>query len=432
MPMSLEFEARLHGILPELAVEFGTPFHIYDETGIVEGGEALKAHFAPIAGYREFFAVKALPNLRILEIILKDLGFGLDCSSVPELEIASRLGAAQDDVMFSSNNTSQREYRAALDFGCILNLDDTTFVDKLPEMPELICFRYNPGPAREGESSIGRPEEAKFGVTTDQIVGAYAAAQRRGAKRFGLHTMLIANEMDYRYMLETVRMLLDIAANVTAATGTRFEFINIGGGIGIPYKPDQAPFDLAALAAGTATELQAFEAKQGYVPAIFTECGRLITGPHGVLVSTALNVIQKYRHFVGVDACASDFFRPTRGRYHHITVVDPTGRKRIGDGVVTDVVGSLCTNNDKFAQQRDLPEIEEGDYVLVHDSGAHGHSRGAQYNARLRPKELLLRRDGSVELIRRQETTEDYLRTQLDFAPHSVRPRRAMDLSGRP
>jgi diaminopimelate decarboxylase len=281
-------------------------------------------------------------------------------------------------------------------------------------------------------SAMRRSTASMIATVFDQIVDAYAAAQRRGAKRFGLHTMLIANEMDYQYMLETVRMLLDIAARVTSATGTRFEFINIGGGIGVPYRPGQPPFDLAALAEGTVAELKTFEAHQGYVPAIFTECGRLITGPHGVLVSTTLNVMQKYRHFVGVDACASDFFRPTRGRYHHITVVDPTGRKRDGDGVVTDVVGSLCTNNDKFAQQRDLPEIEEGDFVLVHDSGAHGHSRGMQYNARLRPKELLLRRDGSVELIRRQETTEDYLLSQLDFAPRRVRPGHPADLSGRP
>jgi diaminopimelate decarboxylase len=422
MPMSPEFEERLHGILPELAAEFGTPFHIYDETGIVQGGEALKSSFAPIKGFREFFAVKALPNIRILEILLKDLGFGFDCSSIPELELVRMVGAGPDDIMFTSNNTSKREFQAALDFGCTLNLDDVSFVDKIPEMPELVCFRYNPGPAREGESSIGRPEEAKFGVTDNQVVRAYLEAQRRGARRFGMHTMLITNEMDYEYMLETVRMLLRVAADVTAATGIPFDFINIGGGIGVPYKPDQPAFDLDALSRGMAIELEAFEQQQGYAPAIYTECGRLITGPHGVLVSTAINVMEKYRSFVGVDASASDFFRPTRGRHHHITVVDPEGRKTAGDEFVVDVIGSQCTNNDKFARQRALPRIDEGDFVLIHDSGAHGLSRGAQYNGRLRPKELLLRLDGSVDLIRRHETSEDYFRTQLDFAARSFRP----------
>ena len=432
MPMSPAFEDRLLGILPEVVAEFGTPFHIYDETGIVEGGEALKAHFARLPGFREFFAMKALPNLRILEILKNDLGFGFDCSSIPELEIARMLGAAPDEVMFTSNNTSQREFREALDFGCTINLDDTTFVRKLPEMPEQICFRYNPGPAREGESSIGRPEEAKFGVTQSQIVQAYGDAQARGARRFGLHTMLITNEMDVAYVVETVRMLLAITEEVTAATGIPLEFVNIGGGIGVPYLPDTPAFDLAALAVATASELDAFRERHGYVPAIYMECGRLITGPHGVLVTTVLNVMQKYRRFVGVDASASDFFRPTRDRYHHITVVGRGGFKKAGEGFVVDVVGSQCTNNDKFARQRGLPPVEEGDFVLVHDSGAHGLSRGAQYNGRLRPKELLLKRDGSIDLIRRKETTEDYLRTQVDMIAHSFRPSRAPLTSSAP
>jgi diaminopimelate decarboxylase len=230
-------------------------------------------------------------------------------------------------------------------------------------------------------------------------------------------------------MAETVRMLLAVAEDVTAATGIPFEFINIGGGIGIPYKPEDAPFDLNALAEETGAALAAFEAKHSYRPAIFTECGRLITGPHGVLVSTALNVMQKYRRFVGVDASASDFFRPSRGRYHHITVVDASGRLKEGDEAAVDVVGSQCTNNDKFARQRPLPPVEEGDFILVHDAGAHGIARGAQYNGRLRPKELLLRRDGFVELIRREENTQDYLRTQLDFDRREFAPRLAVTSS---
>ena len=420
--MSPEFEERLHGILPELAAEFGTPFHIYDETGIVEGGEALKATFAGIHGFREYFAVKALPTLRVLQILKDDLGFGFDCSSLPELEMAGMLGCGPDDVMFTSNNTSAREFEAALDSGCILNLDDASFVRKVPRMPELICFRYNPGPEREGNSAIGRPEEAKFGVPRDQIVQAYQDAQARGARRFGLHTMLVTNELDCGYIIETVRMLLRVVEDVTAATGTAFEFVNIGGGIGTPYRPGEAAFDLPRLAEATAQELEAFRRRQGYVPAIYTECGRLITAPHGVLVTSVLNVMQKYRRFVGVDASASDFFRPTRDRYNHITVVGAGGGVKSGDEVTVDVAGSQCTNNDKFARQRPLPPVQEGDFILIHDSGAHGLARGAQYNARLRAKELFLRRDGTVELIRRKETTEDYLRTQMDLDSHTFRP----------
>ena len=419
MPMSPSYAERLEPVLPKIAAEFGTPFHIYDEAGIVENGRRLNELFAGIPGFREYYAVKALPNLRILELVFNELGFGFDCSAVAELQMARQVGAKPADIMFSSNNTSPGEYAEALAHGgCILNLDDITFIDKVPAMPELICFRYNPGSRREGNTIIGKPEEAKYGVRHDQVVEAYRRARDAGAKRFGLHTMVISNERNHEYMVATIEMLFDVMRDVTEELGIQFEFINIGGGIGIPYRPEDNAFDLEALASKATGLFEKFGESEGYQPRLLMECGRYITGPYGVLVTQVLNVMSKYRDYVGVDACMSSLMRPGMyDAYHHITAVGQDGRPKRGVSGLVDVVGSLCENNDKFAQQRPLPAVEDGDLLMIHDTGAHGLAMGFQYNGRLRPKELLLRRDGTVELIRRAETIDDYLRTQTNFEP---------------
>ncbi len=352
-----------------------------------------------------------------------ELGFGFDCSSVPELRMVRQVGAEPSEIMFTSNNTSPSEYREALsEGGCILNLDDVTFLDKLPQVPDLLCFRYNPGSRRTGNTIIGAPEEAKYGVRHDQIKDAYRRAKERGVKRFGLHTMVISNERNHEYMIATVEMLLALAAEIGDELGIRFEFINIGGGIGIPYRPEDNAFDLATLAESTRQQFEAFGSAHGYSPKLYMECGRAITGPHGVLVTEVLNVMEKYRNYVGVDACMSSLMRPAMyDAYHHITAYGRDGTPKQGVSGVVDVVGSLCENNDKFAKQRELPAVHEGDLLLIHDTGAHGQAMGFQYNGRLRPKELLLRTDGSIELIRRAENLDDYLRTQTDFEPRVLR-----------
>ncbi|MDR3088195.1 MAG: diaminopimelate decarboxylase [Desulfobulbaceae bacterium] len=409
MPLSAEYKSRLYPRLPEIGRHFGTPFHIYDERGIRATGQALQSTFAATGGFREFFAVKALPNPTIMAI-MANMGFGFDCSSTAELLLARRIGARPEDILFTSNNTSAEDFAAALaDGGCILNLDDISLVAKTPTMPELICFRYNPGERRSGNAIIGNPVEAKYGVSHDQIVEAYRLAIKRGAKRFGLHCMLASNELNYRYMVETVNMLLEVAAMVGERLAIRFEFINIGGGLGIPYRPEDQALDLPALGRETAESLRNFEVKNGYVPALYMESGRYMTGPHGALVTTAINRKDIYRTYIGVDACMSSLMRPgIYGAYHHIDVI---GKEDDPATEVVDVVGALCENNDKFAIQRSLPEIEDGDLLVIHDTGAHGHAMGFNYNGRLRPKELLLREDGAVELIRRAETVADYFAT---------------------
>ncbi|WP_303721216.1 diaminopimelate decarboxylase [Malonomonas rubra] len=420
MPMSQSFKDRLLPVINQIAEHYGTPFHVYDEVGIRETGEKLKQVFAGIEGFREYYAVKALPNPKILELMF-DMGFGADCSSIPELIMSRQLGAKGEDIMFTSNNTNQVEFAAAAaEGGCVLNLDDISLVDKVPEVPELICFRYNPGPRRTGNVIIGNPVEAKYGVSHDQVVEAYRKAQQRGAKRFGLHTMVASNELDYTYMVETARMVLEIAELVEAELGIRFEFVNIGGGFGIPYQPDQAPLDIEAMAKEITEQFDAFKEKHGYAPRMYMESGRYMTGPHGCLVTTAINHKDTYRKYIGVDACMSSLMRPALyDAYHHIDVVGKVGEEK---SEVYDVVGSLCENNDKFAVQRELPPIQEGDLVVIHDSGAHGHAMGFQYNGRLRPKELLLKADGSVELIRREETVEDYFAT-LKFDADEMQPK---------
>ena len=419
MPMSKSFENRLLPVLDDIVNYYGTPFHIYDETGIRQTGKDFIAAFSRLNGFREYFAVKALPNPRILQI-MQDLGFGFDCSSIAELILSRQIGARGEDIMFSSNNTTAEEFKAAdADGGSILNLDDISLIPKVPQMPATICFRYNPGPSRSGNSIIGDPAESKYGVADTQIIDAYKAARARGARRFGLHTMLVSNELNAAYMVQTAEMLLEVAAQVLKALDIRIEFINIGGGLGIPYEPGQKPLDIFAMAPKFADLFAAYKTQNGYEPRFYIESGRYMTGPHGVLVATAVNQKDVYRKYIGVDASMAALMRPAiYGAYHHITVIGKQPKKHFEK---VDVVGSLCENSDKFAIQRLLPEIQDGDHLLIHDTGAHGHSMGFNYNGRLRPKELLLRTNGSVELIRREETVADYFAT-LNFTPQILVP----------
>lgn len=412
MPMSEGFRNRLFPVLKNIAAHYRTPFHIYDEAGIRETGERLKRVLSGIRGFREYFAVKALPNPRILEI-MKTMGFGFDCSSITELLLSRKIGACGEELMFTSNNTSQEEFSAAAaDGGSILNLDDITLIDKVPKLPELICFRYNPGAERSGNEIIGNPVEAKYGVSHDQIIDAYRIVKEKGCKRFGLHTMLASNERNHTYMVDTAAMILKLAEKIGKTLNIRFEFVNIGGGLGIPYRPEDQPLDLEAMAAKITRLFDDFKARNGYAPSLYMESGRYMTGPHGALVTTAINRKNIYRTYIGVDSCMSSLMRPGMyGAYHHISVL---GKEDQPKSLIADVVGSLCENNDKFAIQRELPEISDGNILIIHDTGAHGHAMGFNYNGKLRPKELLLRTDGSVELIRREETPEDYFST-LNF-----------------
>jgi len=413
MPMSESFRKRLFPILPKIIDYFGTPFHIFDEQGIMDTGESLKFQFRNIFGFQEFFAVKALPNPEILKIMGK-LGFGLDCSSASELTLGRLCGFPGTKIMFSSNNTSVELFKLALADKCIMNLDDITLIDKIPEFPELICFRYNPGERRTGNQIIGNPVEAKYGIRHDQIVEAYERAINRGARQFGLHTMIVSNQLDYYYMVETVRMLLEIMEILSSKLDIKFEFFNIGGGIGIPYRRRQEPFDVPALASEAKRLLEKFEQKHGYAPKLFMECGRFITGPNGALVAAVINRMSKYREYVGVDVSTmSANPRPAiyETAYHHITILDPDGKPKYGNEEVVDVVGPLCENNDKFAKQRWLPRVEVGDIMVQHDTGAHSPAMAGNYNGWLRPQELLLRSGGVVKLIRRAETIDDLFAT---------------------
>lgn len=419
MPISPSFRDRLYPVLPEIEARFGTPFHIYDEKGIRETGERLKKAFSPLPDFREFFAVKALPNPHILGI-MKNMGFGFDCSSIPELTLARQIGSRGDDLMLTSNNTSDAEFEAAREQGgCILNLDDISLIPKVPRMPETICFRYNPGPRRSGNSIIGNPVEAKYGVAHHQLIDAYRQAMSKGAKRFGLHTMLASNELNYTYMVQTADMLLEVAHWVAEELGIRFDFINMGGGLGIPYLPEDTPFDLKAMAGEIIGLLDGFRQSAGYTPRLYMESGRYMTGPHGVLVVKAINRKEIYRTYIGVDATMSALMRPAiYGAYHHI---DVPGKNNTTERETVDVVGSLCENNDKFAIQRPLPPIDEGDLLVIQDTGAHGHAMGFNYNGKLRPQELLLCSSGEVRLIRRAETEADYFAT-LTFDPLAFTP----------
>lgn len=419
MPMSQTFKDRLFPIVNRIADHYGTPFHIYDEDGIRETGARLKRAFAEIDSFREYYAVKALPNPKILSL-MKEMGFGFDCSSIAELRLSRQVGGCGEEIMFTSNNTSEQDFiEAAKDGGSILNLDDISLLTKVPKIPELICFRYNPGSKRTGNDIIGKPTEAKYGVSDNQIVAAYSQAKEMGAKRFGIHTMLASNELNYEYMVQTSQMLLELIAEISAKLNITFEFINIGGGLGIPYKPGVAELDLFAMGREITRLFKSFSQQHGYEPALYMESGRFMTGPHGVLVTRAINRKDIYRSYVGVDASMSCLMRPGMyGAYHHIDVIDKDNEQELQ---IVDVVGSLCENNDKFAVQRELPKIIDGDLLVIQDTGAHGSAMGFNYNGNLRPKELFLSKAGTVELIRRAEQVEDYFAT-LQFTPDLFKP----------
>ena len=389
-----------------------TPFYLYDECGIRAGARAFQRAFGWAPGFREYFAVKAAPNPQLLQILAGE-GCGVDCSSLAELALAERVGLAGEDVMFTSNNTPAEEYRAARRLGAVINLDDVghlAFLEAEAGLPELLSLRYNPGPLREGNAIIGRPEESKFGCTRLQILEGFALARSKGVRRFGLHTMVASNELDPAYFVATARMLFELAAALHAELGLRLEFVNLGGGIGIPYRPEDRPVDLEQVSDGIRAAYAELIAPAGLAPlAIHFECGRLMTGPHAALVTRVRHLKHTYRQFAGVDATMADLMRPGMyGAYHHITVLGKQGRPA---DQVYDVTGSLCENNDKFAVQRRLPQLEPGDVLLIHDAGAHGRSMGFNYNGKLRCAELLLGEDGALRLIRRAETLEDYFAT---------------------
>ncbi len=402
--------------LDGLTAQYPTPFYLYDEKAIREHTRRFLKAFSRFPNFREYFAVKACPNPYILKILASE-GIGADCSSLPEIILAERAGIEGENIMFSSNETPETEYVYANLKGAIINLDDITHIEFLERaiggIPELISFRYNPGPLREGNALIGKPEEAKYGLTRDQLFTAYAKVRDKGAKRFALHTMVASNELDPDYFIATAKMLFELCVELKNRLGIRIEFVDLGGGIGIPYRPGQKAVDYDYVAAGIGKAYDELIAPAGLDPlGISFECGRPFTGPYGWLVTKAIHEKHIYRDYIGVDSCMADLMRPGMyGAYHHVSV---SGKENAPATQVYDVVGSLCENCDKFAVQRQLPEIAIGDFVIIHDAGAHGRAMGFNYNAKLRAGELLLREDGKIIEIRRRETVDDYFAT-LDF-----------------
>jgi len=402
--------------IEEIIRTYPTPFHLYDERAIRENARRLNQAFAWAPGFKEYFAVKATPNPYIVKM-LKEEGFGADCSSLAELILSERVGITGEEIMFTSNDTPAKEYQKAKELGAIINLDDISHIEYLEQtcgLPELLCFRYNPGPLRSGNAIIGHPEEAKYGFTKDQLFEGYRVLKTKGVRRFGLHTMVASNELDVNYFIETAKMLFELAIEIHQQLNIRLEFVNLGGGIGIPYKPEQQPLNLKTLGQGVKQAYEEMIVAGGLAPLkIFLESGRMITGPYGYLIAKVLHLKDTYKKYVGLDACMADLMRPGMyGAYHHITVL---GKEDQPASETYDVTGSLCENNDKFAIDRKLPAIVPGDLVVIHDSGAHGHAMGFNYNGKLRSAELLLKPDGTVQLIRRAETVEDYFAT-VDFS----------------
>lgn len=398
--------------IEQIIQTYPTPFHIYDEAAIRKNAREMKEAFSILNGFKEFFAVKALPNPYILKILHEE-GFGTDCSSLPELILSEMSGITGDDVMFSSNNTPPEEFVKAKEMGAFINLDDISHISVLEKsagLPEIVCFRYNPGSLKEGNSLIGKPKEAKYGFTRDQLFEGYRILKEKGVKRFGIHTMVASNELDESYFIETARILFELIRDISKEVGISFEFVNLGGGIGIPYRPEQERVSYKKIASGVKQAYEDVIEGSGLLPLkIYFECGRVITGPYGYLVSSVRHIKNIYKDYVGLDSCMANLMRPgIYGAYHHITVLGKENEKPVHK---YDVTGSLCENNDKFAIDRMLPEISRGDVVVIHDTGAHGFSMGFNYNGKLRSSEILLRPDGTVFQIRRAETIEDYFAT---------------------
>ena len=404
--------------LEEICKTYPTPFHLYDEKAIRENALAVKEAFSWNAGFKEYFAVKATPNPFLIEI-LKECGCGTDCSSYTELLMSKALGIVGHDIMFSSNTTPKEEYVLAEKLGAIINLDDITHIDFLEEaigyIPETISCRYNPGGLFKISNDImDNPGDSKYGMTTEQLVEAFKILKKKGAKAFGIHAFLASNTVTNEYYPLLAKVLFEVAVDIQKETGVHIKFINLSGGIGIPYTPDQEPNDIYAIGRGVKKvyEQVLVPAGMGDV-AIYTELGRFMLAPYGCLVTRAIHEKHIYKEYIGVDACAVNLMRPAMyGSYHHITVM---GKE---DAPLThkyDVVGSLCENNDKFAIDRMLPQIEKGDLLVIHDTGAHGFAMGYNYNGKLKSAELLLKEDGKVELIRRAETPKDYFATFDSF-----------------
>lgn len=402
--------------LKELVKKFPTPFYLYDEKAIRENMREFTKAFSIFPVFREHFAVKACPNPYILKILASE-GCGADCSSAPELMLSEMSGIKKDHVIFTSNETPASEYQLAYKQGNIINLDDITHIEYLKnaldgKLPETICFRYNPGSLKQGgvNAIIGKPEEAKYGLTREQILEAYSICKKEGVKHFGLHTMVASNELNPDSFAETAKILFELCVELKEKVGVRIEFTDLGGGLGIPYRPEQKKVDYNVVA----KKIRALY-DQIIVPAdldplgIYWECGRPITGPYGWLVSTAIHEKHIYRDYIALDSCMADLMRPGMyGAYHELTV---SGKENAPKTEVYDVVGSLCENCDKFAVQRPLPKIDMGDLVIVHDAGAHGRAMGFNYNGKLRAGEILMREDGSYKEIRRRETVEDLFAT---------------------
>lgn len=406
--------------IKEITKTYPTPFHIYDERGIRENAEKVKKAFSWNKGFREYFAVKATPNPFLIDI-LKEYGCGVDCSSMTELIMADKMGFAQDKmkdgIMFSSNATPAEEFVYARKLGAIINLDDFTMVDFLEKaagIPEKICCRYNPGGEFKISTTImDNPGDAKYGMTKAQMIEAYKILKSKGVKEFGIHAFLASNTVTNEYYPTLAKELFELAVELKEKTGANITFINLSGGIGIPYTPDKEPNDIMVIGEGVKKVFEEVLVPAGLGDvALYTELGRFMMGPYGALVTQAIHEKHIYKEYVGCDACAANLMRPAMyGAYHHITVL---GKENEACDHKYDITGSLCENNDKFAIDRMLPKIDMGDYLFIHDAGAHGFSMGYNYNGKLRSAELLLKEDGSVQMIRRAETVKDYLAT-FDF-----------------
>ena len=398
----------------EIAKTYPTPFHLYDEKGIRENARAVKEAFAWNPGFKEYFAVKATPNPYLIGI-LREYGCGTDCSSKTELMLSEAMGVTGSDIMFSSNDTPAEEYAYAAKLGAIINLDDITHIDFVEEIldkfPETMSCRYNPGGVFKMSNGImDNPGDSKYGLTTEQMFEAYRTLKEKGVKNFGIHAFLASNTVTNEYYPMLAKQLFELAVKLEKETGADIKFINLSGGVGIPYTPDQTPNDIRVIGEGVRKvyEEVLVPAGMGDV-AIFTEMGRFMMGPYGQLVTQAIHEKHTHKEYIGVDACAVNLMRPAMyGAYHHITVL---GKENAPCDHKYDVTGSLCENNDKFAVDRMLPEIEMGDYLVIHDTGAHGYAMGYNYNGKLKSAELLLKEDGSVQMIRRAETPKDYFAT---------------------
>ncbi len=410
--------------LEEISGKFSTPFHLYDEKILNERCSHLTKTFQKFSGFKEFFAVKGTPTPALMKIMHEKHNFGMDCSSLGELLLCEKIGITGKEIMFTSNNTQEKEFVKALQMNANINLDDVSMIDHLleaiennseisgVEFPELLCFRINPGDLKHGNDIIGVPTEAKYGITLEQLVPAYKRAKDLGAKEFGMHTMVASNEINAEYFCETIEILVDQIITLKEELDIDLKFLNIGGGFGVDYNPEDQPLDISIVANHIEKIFQTLDKKGIARPDLYMEHARYITAPTGFLVTRVNSFKDIYRKYVGVDACMADLMRPgIYGSYHQISVPAREG----GETEVVDLVGSLCENNDKFAIQRELPKTQRGDLVVIHYAGCHGHAMGFNYNAKLRSPEILLQENGEAKMIRRGETYEDYFATVEDL-----------------